>query len=195
MERKGTQLLVRLLCESGQSLLLLEERLTAVQPSALESFGLTRREAEVLAWAAEGKTNAEIGSILGTSPRTVAKHLEHVYLSEARRRDADCGGEARLHRTSGGLLSHRTLETLNEMAGESGRSDVDREEIVKARNQAFCEFNLCRDGRSGRHRDPFGRQLRGHAEGALSGGDVEVPEIRPTGAAAAARLPALGTTQ
>jgi DNA-binding CsgD family transcriptional regulator len=79
VERQGTQLVVRLLCEPGQNFLILEERLTAVRPGALESFGLTRREAEVLAWVAEGKTNAEIGRIFGTSPRTVAKHLEHVY--------------------------------------------------------------------------------------------------------------------
>jgi len=28
---------------------------------------------------AEGKTNPEIGNILGTRPRTVAKHLEHIF--------------------------------------------------------------------------------------------------------------------
>lgn len=42
-------------------------------------LGLTRREAEVLTWVADGKTNAEIGLILGTSPRTVQKHLEHIF--------------------------------------------------------------------------------------------------------------------
>ncbi len=40
---------------------------------------LTPREREVLGWVAAGKTNAQIGQILGTMPRTVAKHLEHVY--------------------------------------------------------------------------------------------------------------------
>lgn len=43
-------------------------------------FGLTQREAEVLLWVAQGKTNRDIGQILGTSPRTVNKHLEHVYI-------------------------------------------------------------------------------------------------------------------
>ncbi len=42
-------------------------------------LGLTRREVEVLTWVTDGKTNAEIGLILGTSPRTVQKHLEHVF--------------------------------------------------------------------------------------------------------------------
>jgi DNA-binding response OmpR family regulator/DNA-binding CsgD family transcriptional regulator len=42
-------------------------------------FGLTAREAEVLHWVARGKTNRDIGDILGTSPRTITKHLEHVF--------------------------------------------------------------------------------------------------------------------
>lgn len=44
-----------------------------------ERLGLTRREIEVLNWVTNGKTNAEIGLILGTSPRTIQKHLEHVF--------------------------------------------------------------------------------------------------------------------
>ena len=42
-------------------------------------FRLTAREAEVLYWVAQGKTNRDIGEILGTSPKTVTKHLEHVF--------------------------------------------------------------------------------------------------------------------
>jgi len=41
---------------------------------------LTAREAEVLYWVVKGKTNRDIGDILGTSPRTVTKHLEHVFV-------------------------------------------------------------------------------------------------------------------
>ncbi len=40
---------------------------------------LTPREAEVLYWVAKGKTNKDIGDIVGSSPATVKKHLEHVY--------------------------------------------------------------------------------------------------------------------
>lgn len=40
---------------------------------------LTNRESEVLFWIAKGKTNREIGQILGTSPRTINKHSEKVY--------------------------------------------------------------------------------------------------------------------
>ena len=43
------------------------------------AFRLTAREAEVLYWLAKGKTNRDIGDILGTSPATVKKQLEHVY--------------------------------------------------------------------------------------------------------------------
>lgn len=49
------------------------------QAWALDGFRLTRREAEVLHLVAEGKRNAEIGAVLGLSPRTVEKHLEHIY--------------------------------------------------------------------------------------------------------------------
>lgn len=43
-------------------------------------YQLTSREVEVLHWVACGKTNRDIGDILGLSPRTVNKHLEHVYV-------------------------------------------------------------------------------------------------------------------
>ena len=43
-------------------------------------FKLTAREAEVLYWLVKGKTNRDIGEILGSSPATVKKHLERVYV-------------------------------------------------------------------------------------------------------------------
>lgn len=43
-------------------------------------FQLTEREIEVLRWVACGKTNKDIADILGLSPRTVNKHLEHIYV-------------------------------------------------------------------------------------------------------------------
>lgn len=56
-----------------------EERAASFSPSTVIDLGLTRRESEIVRWVAEGKTNPEIGTILGISPRTVQKHLEHVY--------------------------------------------------------------------------------------------------------------------
>ncbi|MCS6305724.1 MAG: helix-turn-helix transcriptional regulator [Nitrospira sp.] len=56
-----------------------EERAASFSPSTLIDLGLTRRESEILCWVAQGKTNPEIGTILGISPRTVQKHLERIY--------------------------------------------------------------------------------------------------------------------
>lgn len=46
--------------------------------SSLLLLGLTEREAEVLAWIAQGKTNYEIAVILGAATGTVRKHVEHI---------------------------------------------------------------------------------------------------------------------
>jgi DNA-binding CsgD family transcriptional regulator len=40
---------------------------------------LTPREREVLFWIGKGKSNAEIGVILGIAAATVGKHLERIY--------------------------------------------------------------------------------------------------------------------
>lgn len=48
-------------------------------PKPLEKLGLSPREAEILLWVAQGKTNYEAGVILGISAATVKKHLEHIY--------------------------------------------------------------------------------------------------------------------
>ena len=65
----------------GETMLLLQEvaHEGAPAPSRLGSAALTPRETEVLSWLAKGKTNRDIGEILGLSPRTVNKHLEHVF--------------------------------------------------------------------------------------------------------------------
>ncbi|MDR6103083.1 DNA-binding response OmpR family regulator [Agrobacterium larrymoorei] len=45
-----------------------------------DRFSLTTRESEVLVWIAKGKSNRDIGEILGLSARTVNKHLEQIYV-------------------------------------------------------------------------------------------------------------------
>ncbi len=52
---------------------------TTLAARLVATFPLTPREAEVLFWVIKGKTSKDIGDILGTSPRTVDKHLEHVF--------------------------------------------------------------------------------------------------------------------
>ncbi|MGI9027163.1 MAG: response regulator transcription factor [Burkholderiaceae bacterium] len=41
---------------------------------------LTPRERDVLIWLARGKTDRDIATVLALSPRTVQKHLEHIYV-------------------------------------------------------------------------------------------------------------------
>src|SRR5215467_12988914 len=67
-------------------------------PQPLEKLGLTPREAEILFWAAQGKTNCEIGTILQISSATAKKHLENIY--------AKLGTE---NRTTATLLALETL--------------------------------------------------------------------------------------
>ena len=45
----------------------------------LESLGLTPREAEVLLWIAQGKSNGEIGTILGCAENTVKVHIARIF--------------------------------------------------------------------------------------------------------------------
>jgi DNA-binding NarL/FixJ family response regulator len=82
----GERLVVRLIGAAG-----LNETLLLLRPAApggeaahpdtgrLADAALTPRETEVLSWLAKGKTNRDIAEILGMSPRTVNKHLEHVF--------------------------------------------------------------------------------------------------------------------
>jgi DNA-binding CsgD family transcriptional regulator len=46
---------------------------------ALASLALTPREAEVLFWISQGKSNHDIGVILGARTGTVCKHVEHIF--------------------------------------------------------------------------------------------------------------------
>ena len=64
----------------GQWLIVMREADdAALMDGPIHGFKLTAREAEVLYWVVKGKTNQDIGDILGSSPRTVQKHLEHVF--------------------------------------------------------------------------------------------------------------------
>jgi DNA-binding CsgD family transcriptional regulator len=51
------------------------------QPSleALASLALTPREAEVLFWISQGKSNHDIAIILGAKTSTICKHVEHIF--------------------------------------------------------------------------------------------------------------------
>ncbi|MBX3350312.1 MAG: helix-turn-helix transcriptional regulator [Nitrospira sp.] len=79
IERDCGSLQVRLARHEQQLLLILEESSRGQSIDVLLALGLRPREAEVLGWVAQGKTNPEVGTILGISSRTVQKHLERIY--------------------------------------------------------------------------------------------------------------------
>src|ERR1700730_1922741 len=60
IQHNRSSLSVRLFHDHSQSLLLLEE--SSPTPDRIDSFGLTRREGEVLAWVSRGKTNRDISA-------------------------------------------------------------------------------------------------------------------------------------
>ena len=63
----------------GEAMWLLSLQQGEATASRLATASLTPRETEVLSWVAKGKTNRDVADILGMSPRTVNKHLEHVF--------------------------------------------------------------------------------------------------------------------
>jgi len=90
IERGATRLTFRLHQQTGDSdataedgewlIVMREVSDTAVIEAMSLSFKLTPREAEVLYWVVKGKTNKDIGDILGSSPMTVKKHLERIFV-------------------------------------------------------------------------------------------------------------------
>lgn len=65
--------------EGDYLLIFREENDTATTRALAEAFELTQREAEVLYWVLHGKTNRDIGDILGISHRTINKHTENLF--------------------------------------------------------------------------------------------------------------------
>jgi DNA-binding CsgD family transcriptional regulator len=47
--------------------------------NAFASLKLTPREGEVLFWISQGKSNHDIGVILGAKTGTICKHVEHIF--------------------------------------------------------------------------------------------------------------------
>jgi DNA-binding response OmpR family regulator/DNA-binding CsgD family transcriptional regulator len=72
--------IVDYLSEEHWVILLREESDDAQIEALCAVFKLTKRESEVLYWATKGKTNKDIADILAASPRTINKHLEHVFV-------------------------------------------------------------------------------------------------------------------
>lgn len=79
LKHEGKRLVIRLVSKSDPILFLGEERPTKIKPQSPAPCSLSSREAQVLQWVSQGKTNKEIALILELSARTVQKHLEHIY--------------------------------------------------------------------------------------------------------------------
>lgn len=78
--RPGRCLSVRLIPRRDETYcLILQEHSIEQRIKAYQQLTLTPRQAEVLAWLVMGKTDAEIALLLGTSQRTIEKHLERIY--------------------------------------------------------------------------------------------------------------------
>ena len=93
IEKHDRQLKIELLCDfaAEQHLLICSERSRDFSPiQHFQSIGLSKREAEVLAFVAVDKTNPQISQQLGISQKTVKKHLEHIFskLNASSRNDA-----------------------------------------------------------------------------------------------------------
>jgi DNA-binding CsgD family transcriptional regulator len=74
---------------------------------AFASLKLTPREGEVLFWISQGKSNHDIGVILGAKTATIRKHAEHIF--------AKLNVE---NRTTAAMVA---LETCHSVAAESYR--------------------------------------------------------------------------
>lgn len=76
------QLLISYIGQSGTDeylLRVIENDFESIHARLSKVFSITVREAEVLTWVANGKSNRDIGVILDLSPRTINKHLERIY--------------------------------------------------------------------------------------------------------------------
>lgn len=77
---ENSRLTIRFQPQSTQAARLILSEEHALTPLVLtQSLNLTPRQGEVLHWLTEGKSNPEIALILGTSPRTIHKHVEHLF--------------------------------------------------------------------------------------------------------------------
>jgi CheY-like chemotaxis protein/DNA-binding CsgD family transcriptional regulator len=61
-------------------IVLFEEQRSQGDYAPLRKLGLTERETEVLYWISQGKSNPEIGTIIGASAGTVKKHAQSIFL-------------------------------------------------------------------------------------------------------------------
>jgi DNA-binding CsgD family transcriptional regulator len=79
VERGTERLTLRQVRSDSQSLIVLARQDLAPSPAPLEALGLSRRESQVRAWIAQGKTCRDIARGMTISQRTVQKLLERIF--------------------------------------------------------------------------------------------------------------------
>ncbi|MCA9467713.1 MAG: helix-turn-helix domain-containing protein [Nitrospira sp.] len=80
LQRGEDALTVTYRLEGTARLLLLEYQSPRRTWAALEPYGVTKQEHTVLEWVLQGKTNEEIGHILGIKTGTIQKHLSSLFI-------------------------------------------------------------------------------------------------------------------
>lgn len=80
VKKAGRTLTIRLLDNRSthEEILLLEEK-KHLSPESFENLSTTKREAEILFWIAQGKSDADMSLLCDISIRTVQKHIENIY--------------------------------------------------------------------------------------------------------------------
>jgi DNA-binding CsgD family transcriptional regulator len=114
VESEHHRLSIRLIYNAhhDQCLLLLEEQMSStLSIPALESLGLTRREAEVLWAIMHSQEPSEIAIEFGISDRTVKKHLEHIY--------AKIGGNTRVSVVLNALTNLGIIPAATDKIGDA----------------------------------------------------------------------------
>jgi DNA-binding CsgD family transcriptional regulator len=85
---------------------------------AFASLKLTPREAEVLFWISQGKSNHEIGIILGAKTGTICKHVEHIFSKlNVENRTSAAVVALETHRSFAGTSNGKSARSLAALAG------------------------------------------------------------------------------
>jgi len=95
-DEDGSRLSLRVMQgpEGNTDMLVVEPGSSGLSVSALQSLGLTRREAEALRWIALGRRGPQAAQLMGISPRTVETHLQNAYAKLDVRSAADAAATA-----------------------------------------------------------------------------------------------------
>jgi|SRR4030095_5371552 DNA-binding CsgD family transcriptional regulator len=108
--------------------------------AALGSPELTPREAEVLFWISEGKSNHDIGVILGAKTRTICKHVERIFSKlNVENRTSAAVAALETRRTSAEKSENRSGKPWTPVAGVIA---TQLGEVLSGGYEIFCALSL-----------------------------------------------------